>query len=135
MRQTGRLIRDAAARHLLAAKTDQPTHDIGRWLDLDTYQRVLLPFGVSLFPKDNFWATLLRSCYSVLLSVFALKALRREIPLRRFGNPDGLGATAVLLLSDRLSPYTTGADVVLDGGLSLRPLTLYSDEEITAMNQ
>ncbi len=63
------------------------------------------------------------------------KILAHEIPLRRFGNPDELGAASVLLLSDRLSPYTTGSELVIDGGLKLRSLPLYSDEEIRGMNQ
>lgn len=60
--------------------------------------------------------------------------LRREIPLRRFGATRELAATALLLLSDQLSPYTTGAEFVVDGGLHLRPLPLYSDAQILAMN-
>jgi len=48
--------------------------------------------------------------------------LTREIPLGREGVPDELCATALLLLSDLLSPYTTGAEFIVDGGLSLRPL-------------
>jgi 3-oxoacyl-[acyl-carrier protein] reductase len=56
-------------------------------------------------------------------------ALLREIPLRREGVPDELCATALLLLSDRLSPYTTGAEFVVDGGLRLRPLALCASEE------
>jgi len=60
--------------------------------------------------------------------------LRGEIPLRRFGGPQELAATAILLLSDRLSPYTTGAEFVVDGGLHLRPLPLVSDEEIAGLN-
>ena len=60
--------------------------------------------------------------------------LKAEIPLRRFGNPDECGAAAVLLLSDRLSGYTTGADIVVDGGLSLRPLPMRTLEEIVNMN-
>ena len=40
------------------------------------------------------------------------------------GVPDELCATALLLLSDRLSPYTTGAEFVVDGGLRLRALSL-----------
>ena len=47
-----------------------------------------------------------------------------EIPLRREAMPDELVGTALLLLSDRLSPYTTGAEFVVDGGISLRPLEL-----------
>jgi NAD(P)-dependent dehydrogenase (short-subunit alcohol dehydrogenase family) len=60
--------------------------------------------------------------------------LKAEIPLRRFGNPDECGAAAVLLLSDHLSGYTTGADIVVDGGLALRPLPMCTDEEIVKMN-
>ena len=51
-----------------------------------------------------------------------------EIPLAREGVPDELVATALLLLSDRLSPYTTGAEFVVDGGISLRPLALLDPE-------
>lgn len=60
--------------------------------------------------------------------------LRGEIPLRRFGGPEELTATAILLLSDRLSPYTTGAEFVVDGGLHLRPLPLVTDRQILLMN-
>ena len=60
--------------------------------------------------------------------------LRGQIPLRRFGRTRELAATALLLLSDRLSPYTTGAEFVVDGGLHLRPLTMLSDKEILSMN-
>ena len=60
--------------------------------------------------------------------------LRREIPLRRFGATDELAATAVLLLSDQLSPYTTGAEFVVDGGLHLRPLPSVADDQLLSMN-
>jgi NAD(P)-dependent dehydrogenase (short-subunit alcohol dehydrogenase family) len=56
------------------------------------------------------------------------------IPLHRFGQPIEIGRAAVMLLSDALSPYTTGADLVIDGGLSLRPLPLLSEEEILGLN-
>jgi 3-oxoacyl-[acyl-carrier protein] reductase len=48
--------------------------------------------------------------------------LVREIPLGRQAVPAELDATALLLLSDRLSPYTTGAEFVVDGGIRLRPM-------------
>ena len=62
------------------------------------------------------------------------QVLRGQIPLRRFGRTQELAATAILLLSDKLSPYTTGAEYVVDGGLHLRPLPMYSDGQILAMN-
>lgn len=58
-----------------------------------------------------------------------------EIPLRREASPDELVATALLLLSDRLSPYTTGAEVLVDGGIHLRPLPILTDAELLALNQ
>lgn len=61
--------------------------------------------------------------------------LKQQIPLRRFGSTEELGASAVLLLSDKLSPYTTGAELTVDGGLHLRPLPMYTDDELVQMNQ
>jgi len=57
-----------------------------------------------------------------------------QIPLRRIAEPEEIGPAAVFLLSDRLSPYITGTDIVVDGGLSIRPLPIYSDDEIQKMN-
>ena len=62
------------------------------------------------------------------------KALRENIPLRRPGDPSELGPSAVLLLSDRLSGYTTGACLVVDGGLHLRPLPILSNETLHNLN-
>jgi NAD(P)-dependent dehydrogenase (short-subunit alcohol dehydrogenase family) len=64
----------------------------------------------------------------------SLKRIIREVPLRRAGVPADIGAQAVVLLSDKLSGYTTGASVVIDGGIHLRPLPFYSDEELLALN-
>ena len=61
--------------------------------------------------------------------------LKGEIPLRRFGKPEELGPAAVLLLSDKLSAYTTGSQLVVDGGLHLRPLRFNSDEELRELNE
>lgn len=60
--------------------------------------------------------------------------LLKEIPLRRFGNLDACGKAAVMLLSDELSPYTTGAELILDGGLHLRTINFRTDEELAALN-
>ncbi len=60
--------------------------------------------------------------------------MKSQIPLRRIGKTDELGPAAVLLLSDTLSPYTTGAELTVDGGLHLRPLPLWTDEELLHMN-
>lgn len=68
------------------------------------------------------------------MSQDALKKILAEIPLRTAGNPVDIGSQAALLLSDRLSRYTTGATVVVDGGLHLRPLPFLSEEEIAGLN-
>jgi NAD(P)-dependent dehydrogenase (short-subunit alcohol dehydrogenase family) len=56
------------------------------------------------------------------------------IPSRRPGKVSELAAAATLLLSDRLSSYTVGAELVVDGGFRLRPMDLLTDEEISALN-
>lgn len=58
-----------------------------------------------------------------------------EIPLRREARPGELVPTALLLLSDRLSPYTTGAEVLVDGGIHLRPLPILTDAELLSLNR
>jgi 3-oxoacyl-[acyl-carrier protein] reductase len=62
-------------------------------------------------------------------------ALLEEIPLGREAAPDELCATALLLLSDRLSPYTTGAEFVVDGGLALRPMPFYTPNDLRGLNR
>jgi NAD(P)-dependent dehydrogenase (short-subunit alcohol dehydrogenase family) len=65
----------------------------------------------------------------------AERELLKLIPLRRFGQPLEIGRAVAFLLSDTLSPYTTGAEIVVDGGLHLRPLPNLSAEEARALNQ
>ena len=62
------------------------------------------------------------------------KRMLDEIPLRRPARPEEIGSSAVLLLSDKLSSYTTGTELVVDGGAKLRPLPIYSDDEIRQMS-
>ena len=57
-----------------------------------------------------------------------------QIPLRRPGNPDDFGNAALFLLSDKLSAYTTGCELVVDGGFHLRPTSLFNDDEVRQMN-
>jgi len=64
-----------------------------------------------------------------------LKTLVGQIPLQRTGKTDEIGPTAVLLLSDKLSGYTTGTYVMIDGGLHLHPLPLRTREQILALNR
>ena len=58
----------------------------------------------------------------------------REVPLRREAQPEEIAPAAVFLLSDRLASYITGAELVVDGGLQLRPIFGGSDDELAALN-
>ena len=63
------------------------------------------------------------------------KRLKGMIPLHRFGLPIEVGNAVTFLLSDRLSAYTTGADLVIDGGLTMNPLRFLSEREIEELNR
>lgn len=60
--------------------------------------------------------------------------LKNIIPAQSFGNPLDVGYAAAFILSDKLSNYSYGTDLVIDGGLSLRPLDFFTNEEIKSMN-
>ena len=60
--------------------------------------------------------------------------LLAEIPLGRQGNPAECGPAAIFLLSDRLASYVTGAQLVVSGGLHLRPHVRVDWSEIERMN-
>jgi len=61
--------------------------------------------------------------------------LKEAIPLHRFGDPTEVGHAAAFLLSDRLSAYTTGAEIVVDGGLAMSPLHPGTRETLEALNR
>ncbi len=56
-----------------------------------------------------------------------------SIPLGRLGLPNDVGSAYAFLASDKAS-FATGANIRLDGGFTLRPLTLVSRSEIEEMN-
>ena len=59
-----------------------------------------------------------------------------DIPLHRPGEAyEELAPTAVLLLSDQLSGYTTGANFIVDGGIKLRVCAWRTEEELREMNR
>lgn len=62
------------------------------------------------------------------------RKLKLAIPKHRFGSPREVGNAVAFLLSELLSGYTTGADLVIDGGLTLTPLCFLSADEIREMN-
>jgi NAD(P)-dependent dehydrogenase (short-subunit alcohol dehydrogenase family) len=90
----------------------------------------LAPFGirVNLLTPGLFFTPL-------VASLPATQTDAREIPLRRSGRVDELGGAAILLLSDRLSSYTTGSEFVVDGGVRLRPMNVWDDEQIRRFNE
>lgn len=46
-------------------------------------------------------------------------AFKAKIPMGRVGTPADMAATAIAMLSDRLTPYVTGTTIAVDGGLDL----------------
>jgi NAD(P)-dependent dehydrogenase (short-subunit alcohol dehydrogenase family) len=58
----------------------------------------------------------------------------REVPLRREAKPEEMALAAIFLLSDRLAGYITGGDLIVDGGLRLRPIFAGSDNDLMSLN-
>jgi len=61
------------------------------------------------------------------------EAFMGSIPLGRLGLPEDIGAAFAFLASEKAA-FATGANIVLDGGFTLRPLVLLSQDEIRNMN-
>ncbi len=61
------------------------------------------------------------------------KEFMNNIPLGRLGLPSDVGSAYAYLASEKAS-FATGANIVLDGGFTLRPLVLVTEEEIRKMN-
>jgi NAD(P)-dependent dehydrogenase (short-subunit alcohol dehydrogenase family) len=61
------------------------------------------------------------------------ESFMKNIPLGRLGQPGDVGFAYAVLASDKAS-FATGANIVLDGGFTLRPLVLVTQEEIRSMN-
>lgn len=57
-----------------------------------------------------------------------------EIPLRREAAPEEIASAVVFLLSDRLAGYITGTELIVDGGLHLRPMFHGSDAALAALS-
>jgi NAD(P)-dependent dehydrogenase (short-subunit alcohol dehydrogenase family) len=56
-----------------------------------------------------------------------------NIPLGRLGVPSDVGAAYAFLASDKAS-FATGTNIVFDGGFTLRPLVLITQDEVRKMN-
>lgn len=99
---------------------------------METLAIELAPFGVrvNMLTPGAFATPLLQRVPEAIR-----ERVRAEIPLRREGRVEELTAAATLLLSDSLSPYTTGAELVVDGGLHLRPLRMLTEDEIEVLNR
>jgi NAD(P)-dependent dehydrogenase (short-subunit alcohol dehydrogenase family) len=64
-----------------------------------------------------------------------LQTILKDIPLRCAGDSyESLAPAAVLLLSDTLSGYTTGSNLIVDGGLSMNVMAWRSEEELRDMS-
>lgn len=92
----------------------------------------LAPFGIRVnMLTPGFFPT----AVSAHLGGDLLKKVLEGIPLRRTGRTEELAWPAMLLLSDKLSGFTTGAEWTVDGGQVLRPLPFYTDDEVIQMNR
>lgn len=91
----------------------------------------LAPYGVRVnMITPGYFKTRMTSHYSKELE----NSMKNIIPLKRSGDIKDIGYAAGYLVSDYLSGYTHGCNIIVDGGLSLRPLSFNTDEEIYNFN-
>jgi len=55
-------------------------------------------------------------------------------PARRAGRPDEIGNAVAFVISDKVSGFTIGRDLIVDGGVTLNPLGRPGFDAIKAMN-
>jgi hypothetical protein len=55
---------------------------VQRWLDIHNYERMLLPFGVTLYGPNNPLSGALKFLYASAITLVALKIFKREFPMR-----------------------------------------------------
>ena len=126
------IIGSTATWNPLAGEATYRISKVGVSSYMETLAVELAPFGirVNLLTPGGFNTPMLDKLDPRLKN----QTVKREIPLKRLGNTEELGPSAILLLSDKLSPYTTGSELVVDGGLKLRPLPIFNNNELIKMN-
>jgi len=126
------IVGSTAMTHPLYKETGYRVSKTGLWAYMEVLALELIPYGirVNMLVPGGAKTKMTRDFF---VSETA-ETVRREIPMQRFGEPDEYGATAALLLSDKLSPYTMAATVIVDGGWHLRPHGLYTQEELLELN-
>lgn len=126
------IIGSVATGHPLYRETGYRVSKTGLVAYLGLLAIELAPFGIRAnMLTPGFFPT----AVSAHLGGDLLKKVLDGIPLRRPGKTEELAWPAMMLLSDKLSGFTTGAEWIVDGGQNLRPLPFYTDEEIERMNR
>lgn len=128
------IVGSTAAFHPLWKETSYRCSKVGlkAFMEVLSLELVLYGIRVNMIIPGGF-VTRLTTQNNFFVSDTAKKIVH-QTPMHRFGEPDECGPSAVLLLSDKLSSYTTGSVLVIDGGVSLSPFDIYADEEILKMN-
>ena len=126
------IIGSTATFHPLYKETSYRVSKTGLKVFMEVLALELIPYGirVNMIIPGGFWTRLTKDFFSGETG----KTLVSDVPMKRWGQPEEVGPSAALLLSDKLSGYTTSAVLVIDGGVRLRPHAIFSDEEILELN-